>query len=119
MAEFKIQIDENGHGVVEIDGKDISRETRAFAITSAPREPTVLQLHMFSKGTLEGDGIVEVLLPNEGPDVREFLRGVDRQKLEERALERGGWQGQPGTMTDHYVEVLLEMVNETESSTNS
>jgi hypothetical protein len=113
FAHFEVDITPIGRGSkIIVNGEDVSNRVSAFAVhaSSSPAEATVLQLFMYADGKIEGDGIVEAY-KEDNAQIADFLKGVDRSQLEAAALERGGWSGTgQGTLVDHVVETLLEML---------
>lgn len=117
MAKFEIEVNAIGKGKVVVDGRDISNDVQALSLISATREPTILQLQMAGSAVLQGEGIVETY-SNDPKMFADWLRQVNRKDVDSRALERGGW-GDGSTLTDHVLDVLLEMLDETESTPDS
>lgn len=113
FAKFDIEVGPIGRGgKVVVNDVDVSKNLKAIALFAQATEPTILQLFTYGEGHLEGEGIVEVHRTDRN-EVGAFLRSVDRKKVDERSLNRGGW-GVEGTLTDHVIETLLEMLDETQ-----
>lgn len=114
VAKFFAQVTENGGPgtVIVVNGQDVSRHVEAFAVLSKVGEPTTLQVHTRSEGKIEGEGVVEVYVDNQ-KGLGQWLREVDRKKVDKEAMGRGGW-GDSSTLTDHVIDVLLEMLDATE-----
>jgi hypothetical protein len=116
FSKFEIEVTPvaNHGSKVVVDGVDVTNHVKALALFAHVGEPTTLQLHTYSEGRITGEGVVEVLVEN-GQTAAVWLRQVDRKAVDERAMKRGGW-GDSSTLTDNVIEVLLEMLSETESS---
>jgi hypothetical protein len=116
MAKFELTVEAFGRGTIKVDEVDLTNSTKAIALFAAAGEPTILQVHTFGGGQVKGEGIVEIHTGTQG--VGDWLKKIDRRKLEERSLAKAGW-GSSGTLVDHLVDTLLEMVNETEPDADS
>lgn len=117
MAKFEIDVEPVGRGKIVVDGQDISNSVKAVSVLATAGEPTLLQLQMFGSGTLKGEGIIETY----SEDPRAFvmwLKSLNRQDIDQQAMNRGGW-GDSSTLTDHVLDILLEMLDETEPAADS
>lgn len=118
VAKFEIELTSVGVGSkVVVDGQDVSNQVASMALLAKPGEPTVLQLQMFTSGLVKGEGIVETYIDNL-KTMRVWLSQVNSQEVDRRAMDRGTW-GDGSTLTDHVLDVLLEMIDETESASDS
>lgn len=118
FSKFKINVTPIGRGsTVEVDGVDVSKNIKAMALFAHASEATILQLHTYGEGTIVGEGVVEVIR-EDNSGMAAWLRSVNRSKVDELALQRGGW-GSASTLTDNVIEVLLEMLDEAQSQPNS
>lgn len=87
LARFSIDVDALGHGRVEVNGVDVSRQVSGVAVVSDVGAPTMVTLrHVAGTAEIAGEGIVHVT-PAEG-DVVSFLNHIDASELERRTLER-------------------------------
>lgn len=118
FAKFEVELTPIGRGgKVIVNGEDVSNQTSGVAVFSKVGEVTTLQVMTYAEGVVKGEGVVEVYVDNQR-GLSEWLRQVNRSKVDELALARGGW-GSDATLTDNVIEVLLEMLDAPEPSPNS
>ncbi|HVX18685.1 MAG TPA: hypothetical protein VHA73_11695 [Acidimicrobiales bacterium] len=89
-------------GTIEIDGVDVTSLVEAVEVFSAVNQPTRLVVHRTAQGSVEGDGVVQVIDPMGAADK---LRSLDASEVERLALTRAG----PGT---NHTRLVLDVVAE-------
>lgn len=88
VASFKIAASPFG-ATIEVNGQDITDQVGAAEIRVADGQPTTLTLHHIGDGTIEGQGIVQVVEPSDLDEVDlicSFLAGIDPDQLDNDAL---------------------------------
>lgn len=84
---------------VEVNGDDISGQVRRVAVLLDRDRIPSLQLELEGAGTLEGTGIVKVILDDEqaevplGQAVLRFIESVDPVELEQQIMQGGMGDG--------------------------
>lgn len=86
-ATFEVKATPVG-GRVHVNGKDVTPKIGAAEIRIADGQPTTLVLFLNGHGTVEGEGIVEVINPAEADAevICAFLAGIDPDQLDSDAL---------------------------------
>ena len=59
-ARFRIDADQVG-GKVFVNDQDVTETVAAASLHVAPGQPTTLTVHTIAEGTLEGEGVVQVV----------------------------------------------------------
>lgn len=92
---FRIDATNVADPTIQVDGRDVSRDVRAFRLDCAPGiDLPVLTLELRpGAGPVEGTAIVQVAAPNPAALVAEFLAAVDPAELERVALNGDLSQG--------------------------
>jgi hypothetical protein len=75
LASFHVDLDELGHGVVELNGQDVADQIAELQLVTRPGQPTVILVRQAVGAIdLEGEGIVRVIDDTDaGPDVGELV----------------------------------------------
>ena len=108
LTRFRIAIDPQGTGTVEVGGRDVSNQVNGIDVQMRVGQPSVVTLHhVAGRGDIEGEGIVRVVSQAEaGPaQVAEWLTSVDPAALEAEVLNRAGF-------ADSTFEVALAVLRE-------
>lgn len=107
MKKFKISIGPVGIESVMVGDQDLTAEVSAVQIVSADREVTELILQCHGPVEIEGEGSILIARPGA---LAEAIQTLDPKKVEEEALNRGGW-GQSKTLTENVIDVIVEKLN--------
>ncbi len=92
-ARFSIKVDPVGFGQVTVNGEDVTDRTQGFRVESAQGQPSFLTLYTSGQGTIQGEGVVQVVEyhEDEAAVIKDFLKKLDAKVIEKIALERTGW----------------------------
>lgn len=114
FATYDIQLSGTGRGSrIIINDQDISDQAQALHVDSAYDQITTITVQTMANVHLVGQGIViQKISSVEG--LTDLLRSVSFKELDERAMNKAGW-GVEGTLTEHVVEALLEMIGEAQT----
>lgn len=87
VAKFVVRATPFG-AAIEVNGDDISSQVGAAEIRVADGQPTTLTLHHIGEGSIEGEGIVQVVNPEQADAdiICSFLAGIDPDQLDNDAL---------------------------------
>lgn len=90
-----------GAGTITVNGQDLTDSVRRATVVMDRGEVPILMLEMRGTGTVEGEGIVQVVPDGQGgvhavgDAVVEFLEAVDPQALEVEAMALAGLAESP------------------------
>ena len=101
FADFRLQSSVGAAPSIEVNGQDISRHCKraVLILDRNPAQVATLQVELVGAATLEGAGIVKVILDEDQAEVPlsqavlRFLNSVDPAELEQRALAGGMSEG--------------------------
>lgn len=87
VASFTIKATPFG-ARIEVNGHDVTDQVGVAEIRVADGQPTTLTLHHIGDGTIEGQGIVQVVDPaqNDADIICGFLAMIDPDQLDSDAL---------------------------------
>lgn len=94
LAQFKVTA-APGSSKVEVNGEDVSArvQTVQFVHGAGPEVPTLI-LHEFVAGSIEGEGVVQVVPPEQAAARDELVNLIDKldpAEVERAALNDMGW----------------------------
>src|SRR5205085_2445236 len=109
FATYDIQLSETGRSSrIVINGQDISNQVLGIEVAAEPGMPTTVTVHTAASCQIAGLGVV-VQRVHEKAAFINALKSVNAKDLDKRAMDRAGW-GSQGTLTDHVLTALMEML---------
>src|SRR5688572_11106777 len=114
FATYEIQLSESGRSnKVVINGQDITDQCIGVDIQAAPMLPSVVTVHTAAEVKIVGMGTV-IQKVHSREHIEAIVKKLNLKDLDQRAMNKSGW-GSEGTLTEHVVETLLEMIGENQT----
>lgn len=113
LASFTIDVDELGHGHIELNGQEVAEQVAELQVRTRPGEPTIVVVRQVVGATqIDGEGIVHVQAEglDEASTVREFLDNLDPNALEQLVLAQFASIDPPATNGEAWIRALQQLV---------
>lgn len=90
-AEFRIDAGPVGARAIVVNGEDVTDRVTAWQVAGRDGSATGLILHVAAGGTIEGQGVVQVVPPDYREELASILDHLDPKAVEEKVLEAMQW----------------------------